>query len=234
MITTVAICGEMDHPLLKQFYEHYSRLSDDVVVQYGVTTSWARVNGNPWGVEVFNEKIDQVNAALDGVESGYIMIFDVDEFISTADFYYIESLLESEPDVVKFQMNHFWKDNYIGVGGDGWAYNAWCPRIFKYHKGDRFVSHRPPTLEGQVKYTLCLTQKINHYSYVYEESIKRKLKYYNTLYTQFDYMKWYNEVWLPWTPENREQIEAVHSVHPSCKGAKTELFTGTHEINWKP
>lgn len=234
----MTICGEADHPLLPAFRKYYSKFVDEVIIQYGVVELWNQANGDTaWIGNVYKEKVDQQNAALARVskDTDYIICFDVDEFMSEKDMHLIiETLKFKIVDVVLFQMNQFWhSEGYVGIGGEGWAFDAWSPRIFKYTPGMTFTSHRPPTLSVPCPNVWNYPGKGNHYSYVYPEAIKRKLRYYNLIYPQFDYMKWYNEVWDKWTPETREQIEAEFSVHPSCAGAKTELFLGKHEIEWQ-
>ena len=173
-------------------------------------------------------------------DTDYVFYLDIDEFLSMQSIRLITSFLFFNPyDVCKFQMNHFWKGgDFIGVGGDGWGYDAWCPRIFRYVPGMMYSNHRPPQLmlpDGKPygETPQHFAHVINHYSYVYRESIIRKLKYYNLLYPQFDYMRWFHLVWEVWTPENREQIEAVHSIHPSVRNAKTIQFIGEHFIQWE-
>lgn len=237
----MAICGEADHPLLPVFREYYKNFS--LVIQMGVTEKWLSVNGDTSGSgNIFPEKVDQQNAALKIVpdDTDYILCLDIDEFLpidfiqdGTIDLDFFKSTS------VDFQMHNFWKGgDFVGTGGVGWGYNAWCPRLFKFSPGCFFSSHRPPALilpDGNfiIKNADRGVIRIHHYSYVYRETIIRKLKYYNLIYTQFDYMKWFREVWEPWTPENRLEIEAVHSIHPSVPGAKTAPFNGEHFIQWQ-
>ena len=231
----VAICGEADHPLLDQFKEHYKQFNP--YIQMGVTKRWLSVNGDTSGSGlVFDEKVDQQNEALSHVDpdTDYIMTFDVDEFMSKSDFKTVMTIIEHDrPDVVTFVMNQFWhNDNYVAIGGDGWGYEALNPRIFRFTPGMQFVNHRPPTPNYPVKTVFNLPQRPNHYSYVYMNQVYRKLRYYNLIYTQFDYMKWFEEVWMKWNPLTRTEIESKYSIHPSCPGATTKLFTGKHDIEW--
>jgi hypothetical protein len=234
--TLVTICGETDHPLFDKFCHYYTPLVDQVVIQLGVTKNWLSANGQTSGHQVFNEKVEQQNEALRYVHSDtdYILTFDIDEFISKDDLKHIGIILERDrPDCVELQCNNFWHEQgYIGRGGDGWAYESWNPRIWRYVPGMTFTNHRPPTPNYPVNMVCKLPQKFNHYSYVYMNQVYRKLKYYNLIYPQFDYMKWFQDVWMPWNPMSRVAIEWKNSVHPSCKGATTELFTGKHEIKW--
>lgn len=236
-ITTISICGEADHPLLPQFREHYSAFGD-VIIQMGVTRKWLECNGDTSGTGlIFDEKLEQHNAALKQVPPGtdYVFYFDIDEFLHHSDLARVTAQLSREqPDVVRFQMHQFWHDQgYVARGGDGWGFEAWNPRIFRYYPGMQFTSHRPPTLNKPNPKIIDSPIKPNHYSYVYGKHIYRKLLYYNLIYPQFDYQKWFREVWLSWSPQNREALEQTYSVHPSTPNAYTELFTGKHEIQWQ-
>lgn len=99
-----------------------------------------------------------------------------------------------------------------------------------------FSSHRPPRIliPGNPNQQIDRSpMRVDHYSYVYRLQIERKLKYYALLYPHIDYMRWFHEVWERWTPENREEIEAQYSIHPSVVGAKSEIFTDKHLIKWQ-
>lgn len=239
-IAVISICGEDDHPLINEFVKHCKKISDKLFVASGLVDEWHKVNGDTidahW-VLMFSEKTEQQNHALrlvdeSDIEFDYLFYFDIDEFLPIDSLEGIIKFLKTNwPDVVNFQMNHFWKSgDYIGTGGDGWAYNAWCPRIFKYKHGMRFSTHRPPTIEGYTKILNYTDTKINHYSYVFSTQVERKLKYYDRIYPNNNYLDWFRNVWQVWTPENRTEIETQFSVHPSCKNAKTQKYEGMHDI----
>jgi glycosyltransferase involved in cell wall biosynthesis len=241
-IRLLTICGEADHPLLPAFREYYKEY--DPIIQMGVVDKWRQVNGDTSeSGNYFAEKTEQHNAALEQVpfDTDYILYFDVDEFLPKPDLIDLAEWLQMiQPEVVSLQMNNFWKhQGYIGTGGAGWAYDAWCPRVFKFYEGMRYSSHRPPILqipgrgESKIEDRKNWPFRVNHYSYVYEATVKRKLLYYNKLYPQFNYMSWFHEVWAKWTPANREQIESKHSIHPSCAGAKSVIYNGKHYIKWQ-
>lgn len=242
-ITVLSICGEADHPLLPAFKEYYKDYGP--VIQMGVVDRWRKVNGDTSeSGNYFKEKDEQHNAALVRVplDTDYLFYFDVDEFFPRDSWDNLVSYVKIfRPNVVSLQMNNFWKwDNYVGRGGDGWGYEAYCPRVFRFVPGMRYVNHRPPTLmlpdghdllEGQ---RLHFPFRVNHYSYVYRESVRRKLRYYQEIYPYMNYAEWFDNVWEKWNPANRAELEGTRSVHPSCKGAVTELFTGKHDIEWLP
>jgi len=234
----LAICGEADHPLLKAFWDYYNDIFDEVVIQYGCTDKWIKVNGNTSGTyQTFTEKVDQQNAGLEKInpKTEYLFTFDVDEFVSTSDMHGILSYLGRErPDQANIQFNQFWhKQDFVAYGGDGWGYEAWNPRVWRYVKGMKFVNHRPPTPSYAVRKVLNLPQRGNHYSYVYPLHVMRKMAYYGQIYPHMDYDTWLKECYLKWTPETRDEIEAKWSIHPSTPNAKTKPFTGKHFIEWK-
>jgi len=148
----ISICGESDHPLLPKFIEHYSNIfGNNMIIEFGVVGRWFKENGNTSGQnKIFPDKQAQQNAALSQVPSDvdYVFYFDIDEFLSLKDFMQLQLMLQkTNYSTISFQMNHFWKsDKWIGTGGEGWAYDAWCPRIFKFTHGSVFTSHRPPIL----------------------------------------------------------------------------------------
>jgi hypothetical protein len=237
-ITLMTICGEDDHPLFEKFSEYYRPFVDDIVIELGCTKKWIQVNGQTTSNNVvFLDKVSQQNEALKSVpeDTDYIFTFDIDEFVSEVDINGIkEYLRQAKPDMCCLQMNQFWhQDNYVAYGGDGWGYEAWNPRIFRYEKGMTFLNHRPPTPSYRVTKSVNLPQRGNHYSYCYIEQVYRKLKYYNKVYPHMDYQTWFENVFLQWTPKTKDEIESKWSIHPSVPNAKTRKFTGKHDIVWK-
>ena len=243
-ITVISISGEADHPLLKQFEAHYKQITDNVIIQTGVVNAWRNVNGDTSESGIyFLEKVEQQNAALEQVpaDTDYLFYFDIDEFMDIADLKNIIEILKVQPrTILSFQMFHFWKSgDWIGRGGDGWAYDSYCPRVFKYTPGMYFTTHRPPKLMTPKGHDILhgfktnLPHMVKHYSYIYEKHVLRKLKYYDVIYPNMNYMSWFNNVFLKWNERSRPAIEAKYSIHPSCAGAKSELYTGKHEIIWQ-
>lgn len=55
--------------------------------------------------------------------------------------------------------------------------SGYVNRVWKW-KGQDFLTHEPPTMEGQVKPTL-LPEKFLHFSYYFERDVEFKAKYYN-------------------------------------------------------
>ena len=120
----------------------------------------------------------------------YIWQIDTDEFYSEKNIEKIVNLLQVEsPSRVDFFANHFWGDFWhcIDERSDGfWANQLPWMRIFKINKKSKWISHEPPNMSFDEyhkvisKYdTLNLGIKMNHYSYVTEDQVKFKSKFYN-------------------------------------------------------
>jgi len=190
----------------------------------------------------YTEKNEQSNAAMSVVpdDTDYIWISAADEFYHHEDIRQMRGLLESGGyTFVELFMYHFWKSgNTIGTGGNGYAYDQPIERIFKYHTGARFTDHRPIRLNDaagrSVKEINPLTAnrhpvRCYHYSYVDEKMVREKMRYY-TVTMKRDYMPWFQYCWQAWTPQNRAEIEAKWSIHPSCPGAVTRDVFVDHPI----
>lgn len=192
----------------------------------------------------YPEKMEQQNAYVDLLpdDTDYIWVADSDEFYHYSDIKLMRSLLEKEEyTFVEFMAHHFWKGiNYTGVGGRGWGYDQPIDRIFRYHRGARFLDHRPIKMllsDGRpVKEVKPLTGLMNpvwmyHYSYVVAKNVYEKMLYY-TLTFQRNYMdNWYKPVWIAWTPENSADIESRFSIHPTVPGATTKAVSLIHPVD---
>ncbi len=123
-------------------------------------------------------------------EADYVWQIDIDEFYKKNDIKKIIEILKQEkPSRVDFFANHFWGgfDYCIDERSDGvWANKIPWMRIFKINKNSKWISHEPPKMlfneyEKIIsKYeTLKMNLKLNHYSYVSEEQVLFKSKFYN-------------------------------------------------------
>lgn len=202
------------------------------------------------GDKFYNEKLEQSNAFMSLVPSdtNYIWYVDDDEFYMQEDFIKMRRILqETNYSYAEFKQLSFFKSfDIIARGGSSWAYEAPIPRLFKYHKGAMFTSHRPPTILNEngidVKDILPLmcdkTEEMGiyfrHYSYINTKRVYEKLKYYDATFPNahgiMDYYSdvWFKDVFEKWTIENRKEIEKTLSVHPTGYGAYTEMFTLQH------
>lgn len=121
----------------------------------------------------------------------YIWQVDGDEFYLKQDIIKIKQLLDNEnPSRVDFFANHFWGDfnHCIDEKSDGtWGNDIPWSRIFKVNKESSWITHEPPRMnlnENNKKIinkydTLKLDIKLYHYSYVTEDQVAFKSKFYN-------------------------------------------------------
>jgi hypothetical protein len=188
----------------------------------------------------YKDKLEMCNEAMKVIntDTDYVWQVDSDEFYLYNDINFILNELQTkEYTFVEFNMYHFWKYfDVIGKGGNGWAYDTPAPRLWKYHNGASFREHRPPTIlnEQGIDYKNInpLLAKDNpvicrHYSYMFEQQVREKMQYYAVVFSVYchvngiNYMDWFRNCWLAWTKDNRKEIEAKYSIHPSNSGAYT-------------
>ena len=188
------------------------------------------------------------NEALKYVTGDYVWLIDSDEVYKREDLEKTKEILKADPSItqVNFIPDNFWKGlDHIFISSE--FFKQWCHyrRLFKYVPGAVFTSHRPPTMvwpdSDKTTEQMRLvdghkTRKMGivpfHYSYVLNEQVKQKIELYNRYNWGdkwgIDLLEWYNECFLKWTPENREQIEARYPVWTGDGNSRTQLFTGTH------
>jgi len=194
------------------------------------------------------EKCEMQNEALKYVTGDYVWLIDSDEVYKKEDMEKVKALIRADPSITQFNFNgdNFWKGlDYIFVSPKFFETGAHWRRVFKFVKGASFTTHRPPTMiwPGSDKTTEqmhlldgTITRQMGiipyHYSYVLDKQVRQKIELYNK-YNWSDkwginLLEWYNECFLKWTPENREQIEARYPVWTGDGDSRTQLFTGTH------
>lgn len=109
----------------------------------------------------------------------YLWQVDADEIWTSEQLDVAESeLSESNLKAGAFQFNHYLCKTddgrqLIGVGEWGSGYNI---RLWKW-RGERFISHEPPRIEGQ-NASLSLSPKYEHYAYYFEQDVVFKSMYY--------------------------------------------------------
>ena len=130
----------------------------------------------------YASKDDQVNvgiAYLQGEPHGWLWQIDIDEQWTEQDLTEAESMLEIGSNVAGgFQFYHYLCKDSDGnqlVGKGSWGDN-FVARVWWWH-GQKFKTHEPPVMLGQdgIKF---LPQKFHHYSYVYEQDVEFKSRYY--------------------------------------------------------
>lgn len=176
----------------------------------------------------WNGKTSMCNEWAKNMTSDYIWQIDGDEFYHKEDIDKIKTILKEEaPDAVHFYANHFFgsfKSCMTVRSGGSWGNNIPWMRIFKHQPGSYWHRHEPPTYitegkdcnEGKVLQRHFMLDKgilMYHYSYVTEEQIIFKEKFYH----QENSIEYYNN-WKKYG--NSASIFRAH----------TEDFNGPHPI----
>lgn len=138
-----------------------------------------RNNGKPW-----NSKDEQVNAAITQAkieakgEDCFLWQIDIDEQWT------VTQTEEAEQMLVKNggKTGCFLCDYYVGPNQQvfgAWGEGRYEPyrRLWNW-KGEKFLTHEPPTLEGKNGPGLLLPQRFKHYAYYFEQDVKFKEAYY--------------------------------------------------------
>lgn len=130
----------------------------------------------------YASKDDQVNKGIEllqGNPDGWLWQVDSDEQWTQQDLTEAESMLEIGSNVAGgFQFYHYLCKDSDGkqlVGKGSWGDNI-VARLWWWH-GQKFKTHEPAIMHGQdgIKF---LPQKFHHYSYVFEQDVEFKSKYY--------------------------------------------------------
>jgi hypothetical protein len=155
-------------------------------------------------------------------EADYIWQIDTDEFYTNENIKKIINLLNTEqPSRVDFFANHFWGDfnHCIDERSDGaWANQIPWMRIFKINKDSSWISHEPPNMYFNEyekiisKYeTLKLKIKLDHYSYVTDNQVSFKSKFYNAPNKLKLFNEWKKDKNMPIFGCNVYPFEGKHS-----------------------
>lgn len=136
-----------------------------------------RCKDKPW-----NNKDDQVNAAIDHIKTitNECMLWqvDIDEKWTARQLREAEETLKlNKGKTGCFLCNYYVGPKQIATGQ--WGEGNYEPyrRLWDW-KGEKFISHEPPKLDGKNGPGLLLPQKFNHFAYYYEEDVKFKEAYY--------------------------------------------------------
>ncbi|MBN2272083.1 MAG: glycosyltransferase, partial [Sedimentisphaerales bacterium] len=194
------------------------------------------------------EKCEMQNEALKHVTGNYVWLIDSDEVYKKEDIEKIKRILRSDPSItqVNFIPDNFWKGlDYIFVSSRFFEGEFHCRRLFKYVPGAVFTTHRPPTmvwpghdrtteqmnpLDGTATREMGIV--LYHYGYVLDGQVKQKVELYRRYgwdrHWKLDLGKWYEECFLKWTPENRQEIDSEYPIWTGDINSRTQLFNGTH------
>ncbi len=195
------------------------------------------------------EKCEMQNEALKYVTGDYVWLIDSDEVYKHGDLAKVREILSDDSSItqVNFIPDNFWKGpDYIVYSSKFFEFSNHFRRLFKFVPGAVFISHRPPTMvwPGRNKTTEQMhlldgttTRRMglvmHHYNYILDGQVKQKNDYYgrmdrNANFRGYDRQSWYNECFLKWNPQNREEIESRYPVWLGDEHSRTEPFTGTH------
>jgi hypothetical protein len=162
---------------------HKNYLSNDGTTEFldkiaNDKTIVIRPDNRPW-----QNKDEQVNAAIDRIKqitnSCFLWQVDVDEQWTKVQLEQAENTLkENGGKTGCFYCNYF-VGKYQQVFGD-WGEGKIEPyrRLWDW-KGEKFISHEPPKLEGNNGPGFLINIRFNHYAYYFFEDVKFKELYYS-------------------------------------------------------
>lgn len=195
-------------------------------------------------------KNEQCNAMLHLVpdDVDYVWEVDADEVWDIHTIAEIMRLLDKgEVDSMSFRMWSFFGgfDDYM----TGFEEKFEVHRIKRWLPGNRYTTHRPPTMlapDGRPwkernhwnhEKTAKIGWRFFHYSYVFPSQVKKKAAYYLAHDQSSQIPNWYKDVYLEWVkfPSRRQEIEdryrGVHNWRPSLRGdCYTAPFYNDHPI----
>lgn len=173
------------------------------------------------------EKNQMCSSFVDHVTGEWLWLVDVDEFYLEDTVHRILDILKSE-DIsgISMVLKTFWGSPYIQVVGRYVSDLEWggsARRIFKWEKGYRYITHRPPTVvdcngvdittlnwitpQEALKHNLwCF-----HYPFLFHSQVVWKLTYYsNAPFGYPEYIPiWFEKAW--------EKLTDPFNVHPGYK-----------------
>lgn len=130
----------------------------------------------------WKNKDEQVNECIkkirEGVSEAYLWQMDVDEQWTINNIEYVEqSMRTANVKAVSVNCNHFVGEGLIANGGN-WGSDAEWRRCWDW-KGEDFISHEPPVLNGANTSFIYIRQRLfNHYAYYFEKDVMFKSKWY--------------------------------------------------------
>jgi hypothetical protein len=195
----------------------------------------------------FNEKLEESNAYMEYVRDDidYVWQIDADELYTVEDILKIKNILMTEnPTSLGVRSCSFYGgfDNYLTgfeLNKDNFL------RIFKFVKGTKWSSHRPPTMS----YPYEISKKhidsdelwnkygvqMYHYSYVFPTQVKTKTMYYDTFVNNGTIKNYFQTVYLQWVTGNENKRQAIENtykgVHEWIPERRGDCYTS--KFNWK-
>ncbi len=176
-----------------------------------VTLVTAEDQGHPNGFWP-GEKDQQSQAYAARATGDYLWQVDIDEFYMPQEMNRVIMLLQQDPTIsgMSFKTKTFWGSTDVTVDGPFLLRGAEIyQRLFKWGKGYRYATHRPPTvldeqgvdvMKKNFLHGTHLAKKhaiyMLHYSLLFPKQVKEKAEYYQRL-KQYDYqpMEWYKQAY---------------------------------------
>lgn len=199
--------------LMPKFLTHLPKWIDEVVVLVS-DKPWFGEHELPDSTDMIAEKLgatvivhnwdneqDQRNAGVEYLnDCDWIIVLDPDEFLDNANWKKLHSLIEQNSENDAFVVDHqrvYWKDGWKAVPDRDYQ------QLILIKPGVRFVDKR---VVGSSYATAPVF--IHHFSWAKTDAeCWSKISHYAHA-KDFDIEKWFNEVWLKWTPESID-------VHPT-------------------
>ena len=193
-------------------------------------------------------KCEMQNEALKYTTGDYVWLVDSDEFYRKTDISKIIRMLDENNTIsqINFIPSNFWKGfDYIFDCPEFHTFPYHYRRLFKNKQGAKFCTHRPPTMVWEERG--ISTEQMNlvsaevirdlgisllHYSYVLPKQVWQKNEFYGRMAPPIilglHRRIWYDECFMKWTPENRQEIEQKYSTWTGNKHTKTKPFMENH------
>lgn len=271
-ITAAMIVLNGDHVIEQSLRSIYDFVDEIVIaegpVKYwqerGVATSTDRTkevinnfvdpdNKIRWISSCYEEKDHQFQSALNLMtfDPDYLIQIDSDEVWTKESLSGLKRLLyERNPVSVGVHSNTFVGGLDRVIGGFEEKTDNFL-RVFKWEKGCRFITHRPPTIrysdgnqtrgKGHIDSDEALSHygvSMCHYSYVWPSQVKSKIEYYRSKVSMQNCISdFYENYWRPWVLassidekwEIEKQIMGMHEFKPEVRGpAFTKPYAGIH------
>lgn len=196
----------------------------------------------------FKEKTEQCNTYIKNMreDTDYMWSIDCDEIFKKEDIETVISAIEEYKFTsVGFKSLSFYGgfENYM----TGFEEQSEFHRIKKVYPGSCWLDHRPPTMKHKTEkvwrdlhlsHNLLAANGVRmyHYSYVFPNQVKQKIKYYKAAVSMDNCIDdYYENIYEPWVmrPELRKEIEekwdGVHEFKPQYRGpCYTAKFEGEH------
>lgn len=202
---------------------------------------------------MYTEKDHQFQSALDLMTTtpDYLLQVDADEVWTEDALNNLRILLEKRQPVSVGVHSHTFVGGFERVLSGFEEKTDNFLRVFKWEKGCKFVTHRPPTIEYSDGNRTRGRNHIDsdeardyygvsmcHYSYVWPSQVKSKIEYYRSKVSMQNCITdFYESYWLPWTRTSdleekwriEQKILGMHEFKSEVRGpAFTKPYTGVH------